>query len=99
MLTALKKVAKDVLGESRGSTPPCKDISWWNEEVKAAIKIKQNYYRNLKKKYDRVSFKRYKLAKKETKKVVQNAKAKVYKEVYEKLDTNARIRERKTGDL
>ena len=32
-------------------------------------------------------FKRYKLAKEEAKKAVQNARAKVYKEVYEKLDT------------
>ena len=34
-----------------------------------------------------MSFERYKLAKKEANKVVQNAKSKVYKEVYEKLDT------------
>ena len=34
-----------------------------------------------------VSFKRYKLAKKEAKKAVQNARAKVYKEIYEKLNT------------
>ena len=34
-----------------------------------------------------MSFERYELAKKEAKKVVQNARAKVYKEVYEKLDT------------
>ena len=34
-----------------------------------------------------MSFEKYKLAKKEAKKAVQNAKAKVYKEVYEKLDT------------
>ena len=49
-----------------------------------------------------------KLAKKEAKKVVQNARTKVYKEMYEKLDTKevekdiyriARIRERKTRDL
>jgi len=40
----------------------------------------------LKKNYNRVSFERYKLAKKEAKKVVQNARVKVYKEVYEKLD-------------
>jgi len=55
-----------------------------------------------------VSFERYKLAKKEAKKVVQNARAKVYKKVYEKLNTKevekdiyriARIRERKTRDL
>ena len=55
-----------------------------------------------------MSFERYKLAKKEAKKAVQNVRAKVYKEVYEKLDTKevdkdiyriARIRERKTRDL
>jgi len=34
-----------------------------------------------------VSFDKYKLAKKEAKKAVQNARAKTYKEVYEKLDT------------
>jgi len=32
-----------------------------------------------------VSFERYKLAKKEAKKAVQNARAEVYKKVYEKL--------------
>ena len=55
-----------------------------------------------------MSYERYKLAKKEAKKAVQNARAKVYKEVYEKLDTKGvekdiyrivRIRERKTRDL
>ena len=55
-----------------------------------------------------MSFEKYKLAKKEAKKAVQNARAKVYREVYEKLDTKevekdiyriARIRERKTEDL
>jgi len=50
-----------------------------------------------------VSFEKYELTKKEAKKAVQNARAKVYKEVHEKLDTKdvendiyriARIRER-----
>jgi len=84
------------------------DTSCWNEEVKASIKIKRDSYRDLKKNCNGVSFKRYKLVKKETKKVVQNAKAKVYKEVYEKLDTKevekdiyriTQIRERKTREL
>ena len=49
--------------------------------------IKRDSYRYLKKNCNKVSFERYKLAKKEeAKKVVQNARAKVYKEVYEKLD-------------
>ena len=62
----------------------------------------------MKKNCDGASFKRFKLAKKEAKKVIENVRAKVYKEVYEKLDTKeiekdiyriARIRERKTRDL
>jgi len=62
----------------------------------------------LKKNFDGVSFERYKLAKKEAKIDAQNAKVKVYKEVYEKLDTKevendiyriARIRKRKTRHL
>ena len=73
------KVSKDVLGESWGGAP-CKDTSWWNEEIKATIKIKRDTYRDLKKK---LWWNEYKLAKKEVKKASQ----KVYKEVYEKLDT------------
>ena len=55
-----------------------------------------------------MSFERYKLAKKEAKKAVQNTKAKVYKKLYKMLDTKevekdiyriARIRERKTRYL
>ena len=62
----------------------------------------------MKKNCDGVSFERYKLAKKEAKKAIQNTRSKVYKEVYEKLNTKevendiyriARIRERKTRDL
>ena len=76
-----------LLGESRGGAPPCKDTSWWNEQVKTAIKIKRDSYRDLKKNCDGVSFERYKLAKKEAKKAVQNVGDKVYKKVYEKLNT------------
>ena len=53
---------------------------------KVVIKIKKNSYRDLKKNCDGVSFEKYKLAK-EAKKAVQNTRGKVYKEVYEKLDT------------
>ena len=55
-------------------------VEW---RVKVAIKIKRDSYRDLKKNCDGVSFERYKLAKKEAKKAIQNARAKVYKEVYE----------------
>ena len=61
----------------------------------------------MKKNCDGVSFERYKLTK-ESKKAVQNARTKVYKEVYEKLNAKevekdiyriARITERKTHVL
>ena len=73
--SCIKRVVKDVLGESRGGALPCNDTSWLNEEVKATIKIKRASYRDLKKNCDGVRFERYKLAKK----AVQNARAKVYK--------------------
>jgi len=41
----------------------------------------------LKKNCDGVSFERYKLVKKEANKAVQNARVKLYKKIYEKLDT------------
>ena len=106
--SSIKRVAKNVLGESWDGAPLCKDTSWWNEEVKAVIKIKQNSNKDLKKNCNGVSFEWYKLAKKEAKKAVQNVRDKVYKEKYEKLDTKevekdmyriARMRERKTRDL
>ena len=62
----------------------------------------------MKKNCDRVNFEKQKLAKKEAKKAIHNARARVYKKVYEKLNTKkiekdiyriARIRRRKTRDF
>ena len=36
--SCIKRVAEDVLGESRGGAQPCKDTSWWNEEVKLPLR-------------------------------------------------------------
>ena len=66
------------------------------------------YYRNLNKNRDEVNFENYKLAKREAKKTVKEARAKVYQDIYERLDSKegekdiyriARIREKKTRDL
>ena len=76
--SCIKRIAKDVLGESWGGAPPCKGTSWWNEEVKTFIMIKRNSYRDLKKYCDGVSFERYKLAK-EAKKAIKNARVKCTK--------------------
>ena len=79
MAICIKRVPKNVLGESRGDALPCKDTSWWNEEVKIVIKIKRDSYRYLKENCIRVSFERYKPAKKAAKKDVQNEELKCIK--------------------
>ena len=65
-------------------------------------------YRNLGKNRDEVSFENYKLAKREAKKAVKETRAKVYQDIYERLDFKegekdiyriARMREKKTRDL
>ena len=65
-------------------------------------------YRNLGKNRDEVSFENYKLAKKEAKKAVNEARTKVYQDIYARLDSKegekdiyriARMREKKTRDL
>ena len=83
----IRHVAKEELGESKGMVFSSKDISWWNEEVKRTIKNKWMCYRNFGKNRDEISFKNYKLAKKEAKKAVKEARAKVYQDIYERLDS------------
>ena len=108
MADCIRHVAKEELGESKGMTPPGKDISWWNEEVKRTIKNKWICYRNLGKNRNTVSFENYKLAKKEANKAMKEARAKVYQDLYDRLDSKdgendiyriARMREKKTRDL
>ena len=79
MVNCIRQVAKEELGESKGMALPSKDTSWWNEEVKATIKNKYIFYRNLGKSRDINNFKKYKLAKKENNKVIQEARLKVIK--------------------
>ncbi|KAL6580722.1 hypothetical protein OROMI_006645 [Orobanche minor] len=104
----IKEVAKEVLGESKGNGPSSKDTSWWNEEVKQAIKTKRECYKVLGKCCSDENYERYKKARTEAKKAVRNARSKVNKELYARLDTKegekdiyklARMRERKTRDI
>ena len=36
----VKTIAKEILGESRGKCPFCKDNWWWNEDVQNIVKTK-----------------------------------------------------------
>ncbi|KAL6495684.1 hypothetical protein OROGR_030247 [Orobanche gracilis] len=104
----IKEGAKEVLGESKGNGPSSKDTSWWNEEVKQAIKTKRECYKVLGKCSNNENYERYKKAITEAKKAVRNARSKVNKELYARLDTKegekdiyklARMREKKTRDI
>ncbi|KAK9724967.1 hypothetical protein RND81_05G111900 [Saponaria officinalis] len=104
----VKDVARVVLGESKGNRPSSKDISWWNDEVRQAIKAKRECYKALGKCMSNENFEKYKEARQAAKKAVRDAMTKVNQKMYTKLDTKegekdiyklARIRDRKTRDI
>ena len=108
MEQTIKVVAKEVLGESMGRGIPNKNTSWWNEEVKKAIQRKRECYKALGKCRTMETFEKYKVAKREAKKAVRDAKAKVNEELYARLGTKegekgiyrlARLRDKKTQDI
>lgn len=41
MTNCIKKVAKDVFGESTQCGQPTKETWWWNKEIQAAIRLKR----------------------------------------------------------
>ena len=104
MVGCIKRVAKEVLGESRGKVQSSKETWWWNDEVQNTIRDKRYCYTNQQKTKNIVDLERYKNAKKEAKKAVFKA----YDDLYHKLGTKevemgiyklARIRDRKCRDL
>jgi Reverse transcriptase (RNA-dependent DNA polymerase) len=108
MSSCIQRVAKEVLGESRGNGPPTKETWWWNDEVQGAIKRKKERYKCLHKCNNEENVQKYKLAKREAKKAVKEARGKAYEDLYQKLGTKegekciyklAKIRDRKTRDL
>ena len=104
----IKEVAREVLGESKGNAQPNKDTSWWNIEVKQAVKTKRECYKVLGKNNNDVNYEKYKEAKREAKRAVRDARAKVNQALYARLDTRdgerdiykiARIRDKRTRDI
>ncbi|KAJ1698835.1 hypothetical protein LUZ63_007347 [Rhynchospora breviuscula] len=95
-------------GVTRESNREPKDTWWWNDEVQKAIKEKKECYKCLHrdKTYDNAQ--KYKLAKKNAKKAVSEARGRTYEDLYQKLSTKegekdiykiAKLRDRKTRDL
>ncbi|KAM2387188.1 hypothetical protein ACFX1X_039558 [Malus domestica] len=108
MASCIRKVAKEVLGESKGFAPHQKESWWWNEEVQTKVKAKKECCKALYKDRTDENGERYRKAKQEAKKAVKEAKLAAYDDMYKRLDTKegeldiyklARAREKKTKDL
>ncbi|XP_077249214.1 uncharacterized protein LOC143888669 [Tasmannia lanceolata] len=108
MSSYIRKVAREVLGESRGSRLPSKGMCWWNEEIQKAIRSKRECYKCLRKCRNEKIIEKYKLARKEAKKAVREVRGKSYKDLYHRIGMKegekdgyklAKMRERKSRDL
>ena len=86
----IKGITRKVLGESKGHGPYEKERWWWNEEVQKAVKNKREWYKKLSKCDNNEAYEQYKIAKKEAKKVVSQARHEACAKMYEKLGTKER---------
>ncbi|XP_071722016.1 uncharacterized protein [Rutidosis leptorrhynchoides] len=87
MESYIKRVASSTLGVSKGKGVTPRGAWWWDDAVKEKIKEKRILFRNLPKSQDAFAFEKYKLASKEAKKAVKEAKNKFFDGLYDKLDT------------
>ncbi|KAM1790463.1 hypothetical protein TB2_033954 [Malus domestica] len=87
MTSCIRKVAKEVLGESTGFAPYQKESWWWNEEVQTKLKAKKECCKALYKDMTNENGERYRIAKPEAKKAVRDAKQAAYDDMYKRLDT------------
>eukprot|EP00262_Sarcandra_glabra_P012088 TRINITY_DN3039_c0_g2_i3.p1 TRINITY_DN3039_c0_g2~~TRINITY_DN3039_c0_g2_i3.p1 ORF type:complete len:402 (+),score=55.32 TRINITY_DN3039_c0_g2_i3:275-1480(+) len=107
MARCLKRIAKEVLGESKGRKGVQKDTWWWNADIQKSIAEKK-CFKEWQKTRTMDDLERYKLAKREAKKAVSKVKYEAYDNLYTRLGTKegekeiyklAKIREKKTRDL
>ena len=108
MASSIRKVTKGVLGESKGFSLHQKESWWWKEEVQSKVKAKKECCKTLYKDMTEENGERYRITKKEAKKVVRKAKLVAFDDMFKRLDTKegeldiyklARAREKKTRDL
>ena len=89
MFKNVQNVAKTILGESKGCGRPDKETWWWNEIVQEKTKHKKDCFKAIHLCNNVENWERYRLAKKETKKAVSEARDKAYEEFYKELGTKA----------
>ncbi|MCX8840221.1 hypothetical protein NOL00_24750 [Vibrio parahaemolyticus] len=88
--------------------PLGKESWWWNENVQKVLKEKNECYKTYYKNKNEDTLRKYKLVKKNAKKMISEVKNQTYKELYDSLDTKegenriyklAKSRERKSRDI
>ena len=85
--TAVKEIAKSVLGVSSGNRKVDKETWWWNPEVQICIRNKKEAKKEWDRRQDDISKMAYKVACKAAKKAVAKAREEAYRALYEHLDT------------
>ena len=107
MAHEIKKVAKETLGESRGFGPRGKESWWWNDSVQSKVRIKRDCFKDWSKCKNAETWDKYKIARKEAKKAVSEARTQAFEGLYQSLGTKegeksiyklANGRERRTRD-
>ena len=89
MAKKVEIVAKEILGESKGFGPRDKETWWWNEDVQEKVRNKKNCFKAIHLCNSAENWEKYRLARKEAKKVVSEARAKAYEGFYKELGTKA----------
>ena len=106
--TCIQRVAREVLGESKGIGGQVKETWWWNEEVQEAIKRKKECFKGLHKCPNEENLQKFRQVRKDTKKAVRNARGKVFDDMYKKPEIKegekdiyrlVSIRDKKSKDL
>ncbi|GMP51562.1 hypothetical protein CsSME_00017746 [Camellia sinensis var. sinensis] len=87
MANCMRRISREVFGESKETGPSSRETRWWREEVQAVVKAKKECFKKWQKGRTEENLKSYRLADKEVKKVVKNAKLKAYDDLYSGLDS------------
>jgi hypothetical protein len=108
MTTCIRKVASEEFRVTKGGKCEAKETWWWNEKMQKAIKEKKECFRRMHLDRSADDVERYKVVKKTAKRVVSEARGRMYDGLYQRLGMKegendiyriAKSKERKMRDI